>query len=142
MIMPATQADRLLEFLKLLAMVVEKKKVQQLKSSPFYSLLTDESTDAAVLTQLVVVARCALPSGAVETMFLDICDIQDGRANTIEHNLLQCLEGYGLDICNLRGFGSNGAAVMVGRRTGVATCLNARQPRLLAVHSVNHQLAH
>ena len=122
-------------------MVVEKK-VQQMKSSPLYSLLTDESTDVAVLTQLVVVARCALPSGADETMFLDICDIQDGTASTIEHNLLQCLERYRLGISNLHGFGSNGAAVMVGRKTGVATGLNARQPRLLAVHCVNHQLAH
>ena len=65
------------EFLQCLAMVIEKEKVQQLKSSHFYSLLTDESTDVAVLKQLVVVARCVLPSGVVETMFLDICDIQD-----------------------------------------------------------------
>ena len=88
--------------------------MQQLKSSLFYSLLIDESTDVAVLKQLVVVARCILPSGAVETMFLDICDIQDGTASTIEHILLQCLKRYGLDISNLRGFGSDGAAVMVG----------------------------
>ena len=129
------------EFLQCLAMVIEKEKVQQLKSSHFYSLLIDESTDVAILKQLVVVARCVLPSGVVETMFLDICDVQDGTASTIEQSLLQCLERYGLDISNLRGFGSDGAAVMVGRRDGVAARLKARQPRLLAVHCINHRLA-
>ena len=129
------------EFLQCLATVVETEKMQQLKSSPFYSLMTDESTDVAVLKQLVVVARCILPSGVVETMFLDICDIQDGTAGTIEQSLLLCMERYGLDVSNLRGFGSDGAAVMVGRRSGVATRLKARQPRLLSVHCINHRLA-
>ena len=129
------------EFLQCLSRVVKKEQMLQLNSSPFYSLMTDESTDVAVMKQLVAVARCILPSGVVKTMFLDITDLQDGTASTIEQSLLLCLERYGLDISKSRGFGSDGAAVMVGRRNGVATRLKARQPRLLAVHCINHRLA-
>ena len=74
----------------------------------------------------------------VETTFLDICDVEDGTASIIECSLLHCLERYGLDISNLHGFESDGAAVMIGKNNGVATRLKARQPCLLAVHCVNN----
>ena len=77
------------EFLLCLARVVEDQKVQQLKSSCFYmySLLIDESTDVAVLKQLRVAIQCVLPSGVLETMIQDNCDLQDGTASIIEHTL-------------------------------------------------------
>ena len=39
------------------------------------------------------------------------------------------------------GFGSDGASVMTGRKSGVATRLKHRQPKLIAIHCVAHRLA-
>ena len=129
------------EFLQCLGKVIEKDNIGMLRASPYFSLMIDESTDVAVLKQLVVVARCTLPSGDVKTMFLDISDVPDGRAATIESALLLCMEKYGLDMAKMRGFGSDGAPVMVGRRSGVASRLKGRQPRLITIHCINHRLA-
>ena len=104
--------------------------------------MTDESTHIAVLKQLVLVARY-LTEGGVRTSFLHIRDIHtcNGTAETIEAALLQSLTDKGLIITRLRGLGSDGAAVMTGRVTGVATRLKAHSPRMISVHCVNHRLA-
>lgn len=76
----------------------EKDNIGMLRASPYFSLMIDESTDVAV--QLVVVARCTLPSVDVKKMFVNISDVPDGTA-TIESALLSCMEKYGLDIAKM-----------------------------------------
>jgi len=39
------------------------------------------------------------------------------------------------------GFGSDGASVMTGRKTGVATRLKCKQPFLITIHCAAHRLA-
>eukprot|EP00731_Ephydatia_muelleri_P030129 Em0021g652a len=129
------------ELLQCLSSVIESEKLDNLKCSPFFSLMTDESTDISVLKQLVIVAKYILPSGKIETSFLHIGDIADGTAETIEGAIVAFMETNGLDINKLRSFGSDGCAVMVGRVSGVASRLKVRQPRLVSVHCINHRLA-
>ena len=129
------------EFLQCLSSVIESEKLDNLKCSPFFSLMTDESTDISVLKQLVIVAKYILPSGKIETSFLHIDDIADGTAETIEGAIVAFMETNGLDINKLRLFGSDGCAVMVGRVSGVASRLKVRQPCLVSVHCINHRLA-
>ena len=106
----------------------------------FFTLMTDESTDIAVLKQLVLVARYMTETGA-KISFLLIRDIHDGTAETIETALWQGLMAKSLDITRLRGFGSDGAAVMTGRMNGVAAQLKRHSPRIISVHCVAHRLA-
>ena len=103
--------------------------------------MTDESTDISILKQLVLVCRYSTCSG-IKTSFLQITDIPNGTADTIEAALLQVLSGNGVvDISRLRGFGTDGAAVMTGSRNGVATKLRSHSPRMISVHCINHRLA-
>ena len=102
--------------------------------------MTDESTDIAILKQLVLVARYMTETG-VKTSFLFIQDIHDGMAETIETALLQGLVEKLLDITRLRAFGSDGASVMTGRLNGVAVRLKGHSPRMISVHCVAHRLA-
>ena len=129
------------EFLQCLSSVIESEKLDNLKCSPFFSLMTDQSTDISVLKQLVIVAKYILPSGKIETSFLHIGDIADGTAETIEGAIAAFMETNALDINKLRSFGSDGCAVMVGRESGVASRLKVRQPRLVSVHCINHRCA-
>ena len=82
-----------------------------------------------------------LTDSGIKTSFLHIGDIANGTAETIEKAILQYLHGKALQITKLRAFGSDGAAVMTGRVSGVATRLSNRCPNMIAVHCANHRLA-
>lgn len=58
----------------------------------------------------------------MRTSFLAIQDIADGQAITIVAAIKAFLSSADLDINKMAGFGSDGAAVMVGRRNGVSVC--------------------
>ena len=89
---------------------------------------------------MVLICRYSTCSG-IKTSVLQITDIPNGTADTIEAALLQVLSGNGIGISRLRGFGTDGAAVMTGSRNGVATKLRSHSPRMISVHCINHRLA-
>ena len=129
------------EFLQSISRQVEEDTLQQLASSTYFSIMTDESTDISVLKQLVLVIRYLLPTGNVTTSFLAIDDIPDGTAETIEAAILKITDNKSVNLSKLRGFGSDGAPIMSGCRSGVAKRLTDRFPKLLSIHCVNHRLA-
>ena len=135
-----TSEQTVRELLHCLSSVIEEQILDDIRSSDFFTLMTDESTDIAVLKQLVLVARYMTEAG-IKTCFLLIQDIRDGTAETIETTILQSLTAKSLDITRLRAFGSDGAAVMTGRLNGVAVRLKRHSPRMISVHCVAHRLA-
>ena len=135
-----TSEQSISELLQSLSTSIEEDIVSSLKSSPYFALITDETTDISVLKQLVLVCRYSTSSG-IKTSYFQITDIPNGTADTIETALLQALREKEIDISRLRGFGSDGAAVMVGSRNGVATKLKGHIPRIVSVHCINHRLA-
>ena len=86
-------------------------------------------------------ARYVTDTEGVKTSFLNVTDIFDGTAETIESAILKYLDNKSFEVSKLRGFGSDGAAVMTGRHTGVATRLKARTQKMFSIHCVNHRLA-
>ena len=110
-------------------------------ASPYVFVMIDESTDVAILKQLVLLAGYLLPTDDVETKYIHICEIADGTANTIKEVILSYLLRKQLDPRCLRGFGSDGANVMVGAINGVATSLKRKFPKQISIHCANHCLA-
>ena len=102
--------------------------------------MIDESTDVAVMKQLVLVIRYLTDTGA-STSFVHIGDIIDGTAATIHTSIVKHLDDRGIPLHSLRAFGSDGAAVMTGKKSGVGARLKANCPHLIQVHCVNHRLA-
>ena len=72
---------------------------------------------------------------------MKIVDLEDGKALTITNAITSYLECAGLAIENMSSFGSDGASVMVGCRSGVATQLGACNRKMISVHCVCHRLA-
>ena len=68
-------------------------------------------------------------------------DIDDGKASTITQSLLSVLRRCEIPVTSVFGFGSDGAAVMVGRRSGVATQLKEHNPEIVSLHCGAHRLA-
>ena len=128
------------EFLCTLSDTVKEVVMTKMRDSPTFSLMIDESTDVSVLKQLVVYGR-AVVDGKLESHFLGMRDLADGRAMTIERSLLEFLNDNGLEITNMSSFGSDGANVMTGRREGVAARLKRLNSNLISIHCVAHHLA-
>ena len=78
-------------------------------------------------------------SAAVCSCELLIC--LDSKAETIEKALLQYCDMAGIEMRKVMGFGSDGAAVMVGRVSGVSTRLRVHNPVIINIHCVAHRLA-
>ena len=70
-----------------------------------------------------------------------IVDLVDGTAEHIEEAIRAYVADKGLALSKLMGFGSDGAAVMTGRLSGVATRLHRSNPYRVAIHCVAHRLA-
>ena len=116
-----------------------------LLDSPYIALMADETTDIGVTKELILYARyivpTATPEHCVRSIFLRVCELSDGKADTITTSILELLTKLDISINRVMGFGSDGASVMVGRRAGVATRLKERNPQMVAIHCVAHRLA-
>ncbi|XP_069110144.1 zinc finger protein 862-like [Argopecten irradians] len=120
---------------------IRKPILTMIRDSLYFSILIDETTDIAVLKQMTVMARFMTPEMKVRTAFLGLVDLPDGKADTIMAALETFFRENELPLNKLIGMGSDGASVMVGRKTGVATQLKTVNPELINIHCVAHRLA-
>ena len=60
--------------------------------------MIDESTDVAVLSEMVVYARYVTATKTIKTAFLNITDLFNGTAETIEKALLDYMESKDLPL--------------------------------------------
>ena len=127
------------EFIATISQVIEEDTLKELKGSPT-SLMVDESTDISVLKQLVIFGKMLIDDKP-RTHYLKITELFDGKAETISKSIEQFLRDSDINQHAMSGFGSDGASVMVGRRSGVATRLKETNPSLINVHCICHWLA-
>ena len=55
--------------------------------------------------------------------------------------ILSYLSTNSIPLSRLVGFGSDGAADMIGKKSGVSTRLKHREPILVSIHCIAHRLA-
>lgn len=110
------------------------------------SILIDESTTLSKLSTLVVVVRAFIEDfpGEPYTFNLDLIELPNTSAETITKPLLDCLGGHGFDQIFLNecliAFACDGASVIIGKDSGVATRLKIQYPKLIIWHCSNHRL--
>ena len=121
--------------------IIEGDNLAEIKSSKFYSLIFDESTDISVKSNIVVYIRF-VNSGVVHTKFLTIKHLQDGvTAADIHGALLEILNSKDIPLSNLIALGTDGASTMVGKRNGVTTKFKNENSNIISVHCAAHRLA-
>lgn len=67
-------------------------------------------------------------------MFYNLVKLVDGKAETIVDSVKKALLQYDIPLDHMAGFGSDGANVMVGKKTGVRNILFMCQ-KVLVFHS-------
>ena len=104
--------------------------------------MCDETTDVAVVKEVIIYARYLGRDRKVCTSFLGMMEVSDGTAKSILTAIEKLCEQNNLDLKNkLIAFGSDGAAVMIGSHGGVATLLKQKWPWLISNHCVAHRRA-
>ena len=135
-----TSQRTIIDFLQVMSSVIEDDIIQKMRSSLTIGLMADESTSISVTKELVLYGR-AVVAGKIKSYFLKMVKLDDGKANTIVAAITDYLKEIDISISQLSSFGSDGAAVMIGRNTGVSTQLKILNPALINVHCICHRLA-
>ena len=124
----------------IMAASVKEFVVKSVTKCESFTLMCDESRDIGVLKQLITYIKIC-DNGKCKTHFLSMSDLLDGKVDTIFNALKDVLASCELSVENLSSFGSDGASVMVGTRSGVATHLHELNPSILNVHCIAHRLS-
>ncbi|XP_013384257.1 protein FAM200A-like [Lingula anatina] len=121
--------------------VILRDMRKKLTDADYISVLCDESCDITSTKKLSVYAR--ISSGCKpETIFLENCEILDGKADTIATSVKNLLTKFEVPPDKVVGLGSDGASVMTGKHNGVGTRLKREtNPQLIQLHCIAHQLA-
>ena len=110
-----------------------------------FSIMVDESTDISVDQNMIIYVRYleqSLGTYKPTSVLLDVCKLKDGAtANQLKLSILGSLHTHKLNIDNLVGISTDGAAVMTGRKRGLVQQLKAENPTILATHCISHRLA-
>jgi hypothetical protein len=111
-------------------------------SSQFVVVFIDETLDISVTEQMVVYYRIVKPkTGQVDVAFAGIEPLPAGDADTVMPGLLGRLARDGVPLTKPKSFGSDGASVMAGHKTGIGSRLARLCPFLLAIHCILHREA-
>ncbi|XP_046574757.1 transmembrane protein C17orf113-like [Haliotis rubra] len=130
------------EFQESIAETIHKDVIKQIRAADMYSILVDESTDIAVNKQMILYARMVDPvSFTPLTFFVKNITIRDPRsdAEVLFKAIQSALNEEGLSMSKVYGFGSDGAAVMVGRKSGVAKSVKDNSPHCVNIHCMAHR---
>ena len=113
-----------------------------LASCNFVSVTVDGSTDSAIIENEMVYLH-TFHKGEVKTNFIKCCHIQHGTATGVVNAIQRSAEtvmDYNTFLSKLVAMGSDGASVMLGKKSGVHTLLQEQQPSMISIHCSAHWL--
>ena len=118
---------------------LDRKLMESLKDSPFFSILADECEDVTTQEELSICCRWIV-NGQPEEHFLTILHVLACNAATIAEALESFVASKHLDYCKLVGQGYDGAAVFSGSRSGVHIRMRTHCAHALYIHCACHRL--
>ncbi|GES91609.1 zinc finger protein 862-like [Rhizophagus clarus] len=101
--------------------------------------MVDESTDISSEPHLIIYVKYCL-HGKIKVRFLKLLQLKSKDSKTIFEAIIDLFDKKGLTN-KLMSFASDGASVMLGRSTGVASRIKERNECLFITHCIAHRLA-
>ncbi|RIB00226.1 hypothetical protein C2G38_2235091 [Gigaspora rosea] len=97
------------ELLSSIFTIIEENVISEVKKSPCWSLLVDESNTNIISKKTIALVSKHLVNGEPIFCFLGLTQITDAIADEIMNIINHFIKQKGLDIAKLRHFGSDGA---------------------------------
>ena len=126
------------QFVESLNLVLEGQITEDLKASPYFSLMADESTDISVTKNLILYVRYLKPDQRSVTRYFKLLSLAQSDAATIYSVISDFLTSKNIPKAKLVGWASDGCEVMLGIHTGVQARLKADVLYLTSIHCVAH----
>ncbi|CAB4462023.1 unnamed protein product [Rhizophagus irregularis] len=98
--------------------VIEKALCEEIRSSNHWSIMIDETNSITDEKHLAVVSR-HISHNVPVTRYLGMINLDELTAEAIAFDLKSFIIAKGLKVENLLHFGSDGAATLIGTKTGV-----------------------
>ena len=86
------------EVVEALGKVVHDDILKEVKASPFFAILADETTDIAFLEQLILYVRCVSDKGIIKCSFLGTFELSNCKAQTITDKICSVCNDLDLSI--------------------------------------------
>ena len=90
---------------------IEDDIIQKMRSSLTIGLMADKLTSISVTKELVLYGH-AVVAGKINSYFLKMVKLDDGKANTIVAAITDYLKEIGISTSQLSSFGSDGAVLV------------------------------
>jgi len=126
------------ELLDLLSQQVADTVIENVRSSPCYSVMVDEVSDNRSIKHLALCTRYINPAGQLQTSFLVDTELPYATAETVTNSIVSELAKKQLLLSDMTGFSSDGAAVFLGKKSGVAKRLKDNNQSLITTHCRDH----
>ena len=128
------------EIQQCISTILKRSIVDEINTSDHFSLMLDESTDISVEKHLSICIRY-VKNGEPCTKFLANVKVNDGCATTIVNALYDCVSSLGIDMSKCVSLATDGASVMLGKKTGVGVQVKAKySPFAIQTHCFAHRL--
>jgi len=132
--------------------VIFNELESSLRKSPCFAVIMDESTDVHVDQNLIIYVKFVnIDTGRAETHFYEVVKLNGAKAEDIFNSLIEAFRAKNLPLVTdknpqtppLVAVATDGAATMVGKKSGVVTRLreSVGLEHLISVHCIAHRLA-
>ena len=135
-----TSKDIQNEILHLMSAKILEGISSSIQKANFYTVMADESTDASNKEQVVIVIRWVDKGLNVHEDFVRLHQVDNTNAETIAEKITTSLNDMNLNVHQMRGQCYDGASVMSGLKTGVATRIQQLESRAIYTHCYGHSL--
>ena len=125
------------DMIKALAISVKRVIQKEIQESKTFSILMDETTDAAHTEQVSFVIRY-VHNMQIKERFLQVCNVHTTSGDALEKVVIVLLEENDLKLENIWGQGYDGAANMAGIYSGAQAIIKKHQPLAPYVHCGAH----
>ena len=128
------------EMLKVMALHILRDIAASFHSTPFLTLMVDETTDESNKEQVVICLRWVDNSLEAHEEFIGLYQVSNTQSSTLLAVIRDVLLRVNISITKLRGQCYDGASAMAGIRSGVATQILQDEPRAVFTHCYGHAL--
>ena len=120
--------------------IIQNKILQRIQNALFFSVITDEATNAAYDEQLSISIRF-VENGVPLEKFLCFHECKSGvTGEAIAKDILAQLATWQLEAQFLRGQAYDGAGAMAGKLKGASARITMQYPKAVYTHGAAHRL--
>ena len=113
--------------------------INEVESARYYSIITDEVTDAANYEELSLVFRYVY-NDEIKEVFVDFLQVERITGRVLGEAILGWLKVHNISPAEMCGQCYDGASNMSGARSGVKAVIQAEAPKALYYHCAAHRL--